>query len=396
MASPLNKPKGITMSLARTAALSATALALALAFAATPAGAETKFRITNLVSDGAVKAVTTDPNLVNPWGIATSSGSPFWINDNGAGVSTLYNTAGSKLGLTVTIPVPSGGTSAPTGMVFNSAPGASDFAIGGVKPAFIFDSEDGTISGWAGSFGTLAQTRLDNSATAVYKGLAIGTDSGGTSRLYAANFTGGAVEAYDTSYGSLPLSFTDPTLGAGYGPFDVQVLGGDLYVSYAKQSGGHDEVDGAGLGYVDVFTLDGTFLRRIASAGDPVNAPWGLAIAPASFREFAGDLLVGNFGDGTISAFDATTGTFKGKLEDVHGDPLFIDGLWGLLPGNGGSGGTKDKVYFTAGLNGESDGLFGSLTTVPEPGTWTLMLTGFGLLGAMLRRRSARGVSEAN
>ena len=366
-----------------TLALGVAALGLSMA---SPAWA-VHFDITRLVSDGAVPAKTIDPDLVNPWGVATSATSPFWVADNGTGVSTLYNTAGAKLGLTVTIP--GGAPSAPTGMVFNSAAGANAFSVGGAKSAFIFDSEDGIISAWAPSSGTNAAVAVISPIDAIYKGLAIGDDAG-QARLYAADFHNGAVEIYDDTFTKTGVLGADPTLASGYAPFNVQVLNGELYVTYAKQdAAGEDEVAGAGLGFVDVFNLDGTFNRRIASEGDAVNAPWGLAIAPSSFGEFAGSLLVGNFGDGTISAFDSTSGDYLGKLLGAHGQPLAIDGLWALIRGNGARGGDLDKIYFTAGLNDEADGLFGALSLVPEPAAWLLMLTGFGLTGALLRRRRA-------
>ena len=379
--------------------LSASALTAVLAFAVLTGSAQARsFKVTNLVSDGAVPAATIDPNLVNPWGLAYGPTSPFWVNDNGPGVATLYNGAGVKIPLTVNV-FPNDGSAAPTGQVFNSG-GGSDFVVsnGATKgrAVFLMDTESGTISGWAPSV-NLTNTFLgvDNSgggalAHAVYKGLAI-ANNGGTEMLYAANFRSGQVEMYDGSFGLLG-TFTDPTVAAGYAPFNVQTLGNKLFVTFALQDGAkHDEVDGAGLGYVDEFNLDGTFDMRIASAGGPTNAPWGLAIAPASFgSKFGGDLLVGNFGDGTISAFNLATNSFVGLLPMAGGGNLAIDGLWGLIPGNGAAGGSASTIYFSAGLNGESDGLFGSISAVPEPTTWTTMILGFGLLGAALRRSRSR------
>jgi uncharacterized protein (TIGR03118 family) len=265
--------------------------------------------------------------------------------------------------------------------VFNGTPG---FQVGGETPFFIFDTEDGVIASWAPAFGTTAVVAVDNSATgAIYKGLALGGDT-----LFAANFNAGVVEAYDNTYAPLSTSFVDPGITSGYAPFNVQVLGGELYVAYALQDAdAADEIAGAGLGYVDVFNLDGSFDRRIASPGDAVNAPWGLALAPDSFGDLAGALLVGNFGDGTISAFNPLDGDFLGKLRGVDGSPLVIDGLWALVPGNDGAGGSSSKIYFTAGPDDETHGLFGSLTAVPEPLSWAMMLLGFGMAGAALRRR---------
>jgi len=362
---------------------------------------------TNLVSDLPGVAATQDPQLVNPWGIASSSGSPFWVSDNNAGVSTLYNTAGTKQGLVVNIPAPGGDPLAadgtPTGVVFNIDGGATGgFKVsangkGPASPAFLFATEDGTILGWAPAVdGTHAIIipALNNSGNnftepdprlqtgAVYKGLAIAAGTGGapiastdpksTFLLYATNFRSGQVEVYDPDFSTATLpagAFTDTALPKGYAPFDIQVLGNKVFVTYAKQDKlEHDDDAGPGNGFVDVFNLDGTpglagGNERLASRG-ALNSPWGLAIAPASFGSLAGDLLVGNFGDGLINVFDPTTGASQGQLTDPDGEPIQIDGLWALRVGNGGNGGDANKVYFTAGLFGESHGLFGSLTPV--------------------------------
>ena len=326
-------------------------------------------------------------------------GSPFWISDNGMGVSTLYSVPGSgppsvmKVPLTVTIdPAAGAASSAPTGQVFNVSPGTG-FTIAGKKAVFLFDSEDGAISGWNPAFGTGSTAIVavdhgspDPSLNAVYKGLAISTLNGGT--LYATNFRAGTVEAYDTNFNpTLTGEFVDPNLPAGFAPFNDKVLNGELYVTYAKQDAAkHDDVAGLGNGFVDIFNLDGTLNKRLVSNG-LLDSPWGLAIAPSSFREFAGDLLVGNFGNGWINAYDPTTGMFEGTLDGSNGNPLSIDGLWALTIGNGGSGGSLNTLYFTAGPDGESHGLFGALTVVPEPSTWAMMLIGFvGLSFAGYRR----------
>ncbi len=353
------------------------------------------YLITNLVSDGSVPAVTTDPNLINPWGISAGPTSPFWISDNGTGVSTLYNGDGTKVALTVAIaPATGGSSSAPTGQVFN--PSTTDFHVtNGTtsgQAVFIFATEDGTISGWAPSVDfTHSLLAIDNSTTglgAVYKGLALGND-GTSASLYAADFRNGLIDQYNSSFG-LVRAFTDPTVAAGYAPFNTQVLDGHLFVTYALQDADKkDDVAGAGHGYVDEFNLDGSFNRRIVSLGGQINSPWGLDIAPANFGEFSGDLLVGNFGDGTISAFDLTSGTFEGKLADLNGDPIVLGDLWALINGNGGVGTDPNKVYFTAGLVDEAHGLFGSITAVPEPATWMTMILGMGLVGGMLRRRAS-------
>ena len=342
------------------------------------------FSVTNLISDdqAAHPAQITDPNLVNAWGIAHSGTSPFWVSDNATGVATLYSvnpTTGvtAKLGLTVSIP----GSGSVTGQVFNG--GAAGSFNGDV---FLFVSEDGTISGWRGALGTSAETLHAASGNNVYKGAAQSA-IGGHAYLYAANFRSGAIDVLkgDAAAPDLLGNFTDPNLPAGYAPFNVQQLGGRLYVAYALQDAGQqDEIAGAGNGFVDEFDLQGGLLNRIGTRGT-LNAPWGMALAPASFGAFAGNLLVGNFGDGTINAFDLATRSFAGQLQDDSGNPLRIDGLWGLSAGNGGSAGNSGSIYFAAGPDDESHGLFGVIQReVPEPGALTLLLAG-GLAG--LRRR---------
>ncbi len=321
-----------------------------------------------LISDIPGLAEQTDPNLLNPWGIAFSPTSPFWIADNHAGVSTLYNSSGLPLSLVVAIPSPAGGTSpgAPTGVVYNNTP---DFLVGTALPAhFIFATEDGTIVGW--NSGANAVLKADNSASgAVYKGLALGS-SGGSSYLYAANFHAGQVDVFDASYNLVTLagSFSDPTLPAGFAPFNIQNVGGQLFVTYALQdSTKHDDVSGPGNGFVDVFDTSGHLLKRFASNG-VLNLPWGIVLAPAGFGGFSQALLIGNFGDGRINAFDPATGQFLGMLQNASGTPLAIQGLWDLKFGNDGQGGDSHTLYFTAGIAGganlEDHGLFGSISAI--------------------------------
>lgn len=350
-----------------------------LAVTPLPAAPLASFAQTNLVSSISGLAVTTDPSLINPWGIATSATSPFWISDNGTGLSTLYNTAGTKIGLTVTIPAVGGGSASPTGQVFNG----NSAAFHG--DAFLFATEQGSIAGWRGALGTTAETLFDNSgAGANYKGLAIGTNSG-TTTLYAANFASGAIDAF-TDGGPAPSgSFTDPGLPSGYAPFNIQNLGGTLYVTYAKVGLGGDDEAGPGNGFVDTFDLDGNFLARVVSAG-ALNSPWGLAIAPAGFGNLGGMLLVGNFGDGAINVF-TLAGTLVGTLADTGGTPLTNSGLWGLKFGNGGSGGLPTSLYLTAGLNDETDGLFARIDAVPEPSTLSFLGAGLAALAALRRQR---------
>lgn len=334
----------------------------------------------NLVSDIPGLAAYTDPQLVNPWGVAFSGGSPFWVSDNGMGLATLYNTFGVKQGLVVTIPPPgASGTSAPTGQVFNST---TDF--GGSH--FIFSTEDGTIAAWSG--GTSAVLSFTSSAGAIYKGLAIASDAG-KNYLYATDFHNNSIDVLDANFKKVSLtgSFTDPSLPSGYAPFGIQVSGNRIYVTYALQdSAKKDDVACPGCGFLDVFNTDGTFVQRLVSAG-ALNSPWGVTWAPGNFGKFSGDLLVGNFGDGTINAYDPTTGNWLGVLTDKNGNPIVNSGLWDLKFGNGGNGGFQNVLYFSAGLNGEADGLFGQINAVPEPGTLTLLGGGFlSLLGYGLRR----------
>lgn len=358
---------------------------------------------TNLVTDdqtvltslGYAPAANVDINLVNPWGISHTATSPFWVSDNGADVSTLYNSIGqpfpvSPPGTPLVVPV-----TLPTGQVSNIG-GANDFKIGGTRAGFIFATENGTIVGR--TVGTTAITAVTTPG-AVYKGLAIG-NSGSGFVLYAANFNSGKIDVFDSSFAPATLSgnFTDPSpppvppgtpAGQTYAPFNVQVLNNKLYVTYALQDAArHDDVAGAGNGFVDEFDLNGNFITRVATNG-PLDSPWGLDIAPAGFLGFANDLLIGNFGDGLIDVYSPTN-QFLGQLEDGLGNPIVIDGLWALINGNGGNGGDPNLVYFTAGIDGENHGLFGSLTAVPEPGTLALFGAGLLSLGALCRRHKAK------
>jgi uncharacterized protein (TIGR03118 family) len=351
-----------------------------------------------------------DPNLLNPWGVTeTPTGSPFWISDNAAGVATLYNVPASAPNSVtinprvVSIPTPpsapSGSSGAPTGTVFNitTLPGSTPgFIISGVDadgaetsaPAtFLFATEDGTIVGWnpgvfppgqtgsnppGSNFGIIA---VDNSGNnfdpdaspktgAVYKGLAIATDANGMTLLYATNFRSGMVEAYDVNFTAVasPPAFTDPQLPDSYAPFNIVHVNDALFVTFAVQNADkHDDVAGQGNGIVDVFELDGTFRQRFAQDGQ-LNSPWGVALAPTGFGELGGALWIGNFGSGDINAFDPDTGKFLSNVRDRKGNAILIDGLWTITFGSGnGNGGSANTLYFTAGPNGETDGLFGSL-----------------------------------
>lgn len=332
-----------------------------------------------------VPSAQVDPNLVNPWGVGESPRSPFWVSDNGAGKSTLYNTAGTRQSLVVSIPKPGdplGSSGAPTGLVFNSSGGG--FTITGVdssnmptsKPAiFLFSTEDGTILGWnpgvnppgfdPAKKGTYAIIAVDNSSSgAVYKGLAIAADAMGNTLIYVTNFRAGTVETYNTSWKPALTAdaFRDPTLPRGYAPFNIVPISGKMYVTYAVQDAlKHDDVAGMSHGIVDTFDLAGENMVRFAQHGQ-LDSPWGITVAPASFGSIAGDILIGNFGNGHVNIFDPNTREFVDKLRDPHGQAIVIDGLWTLTVGNGGSGGDKNTVYFTAGPNMETDGLFGSLS----------------------------------
>jgi uncharacterized protein (TIGR03118 family) len=283
---------------------------------------------TALAAAGFSPAAHTDPNLVNPWGIVASpTGSPFWVSDNGQGVATLYDGSGAPQALVVTIPASgNSGATAPapvTGVVFNSS--STDFNVAGAGTAarFIFATEDGTIAAW--NSGTTAVLKSDNSDFVngpVYKGLAIASN-GSANFLYAANFRSGAVDVLDTSFHKT-LSFSDPGVPAGFAPFGIQNIGGKLYITYAEQNATkHDDVAGAGNGFVDVYNPVTNVLSRLVTQG-VLNSPWGLALAPATFGPFAGDLLVGNFGDGRINAFDPVTGASLGSLVDANNLPVAV------------------------------------------------------------------------
>ena len=336
-----------------------------------------RFIETNLVTDGLEPAANTDPKLINPWGISESPTGPFWVSDNGTGVTTLYSTNGTPQALVVTIAVPLDQTTpaAVTGQVFNpfASTNPDAFVVAGRPAAFIFATEDGTISAWNPAAVTSSVLTVENSKNpfdgadgqgAVYTGLAIASTVEGPT-LFAANFRHGTVDVFNGSFQQVG-SFTDPDLPKGFAPYNVQALDGKLFVTFAEQDESKSgSVPGAHAGFVDQFNLDGTLGARVASGG-PLNAPWGLTIAPASFGAFAGDLLVGNFGNGHIDAYNLTTDHFDGALRDQDGKPLAIGDLWALTTGNGGNGGSANTVYFTAGVQNEANGLFGALNLAPN------------------------------
>lgn len=338
------------------------ALAAAIPVVASAGASPGRYQQTNLISDIPGVARITDPNLVNPWGQAASPTSPLWVADNGANVSSLY-TGGVNGSIPVIVPlvvsIPEG---APTGAVFNST---RDFVVhtdAGSAPAnFIFDSEAGRLTAWSKAVsGTRAQVEATD-RNGVYKGLAIAS-ADGANFLYATNFRANRIAVFNGHFKRVTLSgsFSDPGLPDGYAPFGIQLLAGKLYVTYAKQNAAkHDDVAGPGHGFVDVYDTSGHLLRRLVSRGD-LNSPWGLALAPAEFGAFAGDLLVGNFGDGAIHAYDPTTGAEKGQLINTDGNPIRIDGLWALRFGNG-TFANDGTLVFTAGIGGEAHGLLGEI-----------------------------------
>ena len=332
---------------------------------------------TNLVSDIPGLAAHTDANLKNPWGTSVGPGSPIWVSDNHAGVTTLYDGAGNAKPLVVGIPAPpsagQGAVGAPTGQAFNTFdPASQDFVIsknGSSGPAFfLFATEDGTIAGWNPNVDPAhAVIAVDRSTAtdsagdvgALYKGLALVTTPGGKF-IYASNFRFGTVDVFDSHF-NLVNSFSDPTVPTGFAPFGIHNIGGKLYVTYAKQGPGkEDDAARPGNGFVDVFAPNGDLLQRLVSGGK-LDSPWAVTLAPATFGAFGGDILVGNFGNGRINAYDPTTGEFQGELSSPGGGPITIDGLWGLRFAPATPGATANTMFFTAGLNDEADGLFGTI-----------------------------------
>jgi uncharacterized protein (TIGR03118 family) len=333
------------------------------------------------VADTAGTALVTDPNLINPWGIALNPTlNVFWMSDNRTGVSTLYDgngqpaPAGSPL--IVTVPAsnssPAGTRSRPTGIVFNSGSGFVITANGTSAAAqFVFATEDGTISAWSPDVdATHAVITVDNSAQgAVYKGMALATNATGTF-LVAANFRAGTIDVFDSQFHPHALSgnFSDSAIPGGFAPFNIKNLGGKLFVTYAKQNATKDaDVAGAGNGFVDVFDTNGTLLQHLVSGGS-LNSPWGETLAPASFGAFGNDVLIGNFGDGRINAYDPNTGALVGQLQDGQGNPIVLPGLWALTFGNGSGTLDANTLYFSAGPGHQQHGLFGKLQAFTVPG----------------------------
>lgn len=329
----------------------------------------TRYSMNKLVSDIPGYATQTDPNLVNPWGLAMTATSPFWVSNNRSQTSTLYNGAGVLFPAAGPLVVKNVGSA--TGQVANTT---QAFAVAAGRPSsFIFSTEEGKIIGWNSTVDrNNGQVLVDNSgAGAVYKGLAIGANGAGPV-LYAANFAAGTIDAFDANNATLTTmgGFVDATIPAGFAPFNIQRFGRSLYVTYAMQNDAKkDDVAGAGNGFVNVFDMDGNFRKRLVSGG-ALNSPWGVAMASNFFGDYSGTLLVGNFGDGTINAYDAFSGDWLGTLQDATGNPLTIPGLWALTMGSGSTnGGDANTLYFTAGIPGdgavEDHGLFGSVVIAP-------------------------------
>ncbi len=341
------------------------------------------YQVTKLTANLSGGAPVTDPNLVNPWGLSRSSAGPWWVSDNGTGLSTLYSGSGSTIPLVVKIPPADPAktpTGSPTGTIFN---GGTSFQLTPGNPAaFLFVTEDGTISGWSpkvnpGSAVIVVNTKGKSS----FKGATIANVSGQeqnheqhqepdqeqTSYLYAADFLKGRIQVYDSNFNHvthMEESFEDDDLPYGFAPFNIQNIGGNLYVTYALQDGTKlNEVDGPGLGYVNVFSPNGRLLHHLAH-GSYFNAPWGLAQASSDFGKFSHDILVGQFGSGEILAFNSLTGAFDGTLNDQTNAPLKIDGLWALVFGNNGNSGPATSLYFAAGTNHEQGGTLGAIVAV--------------------------------
>ena len=340
------------------------AVAMAIPVAAV-ANAQTQVNVydtQDLVSDTASASVpAADGSLINGWGLVAGPTTPWWAVNNGTNTSTLYNGAGAKQALSVAV---AGG---PTGAVFNASATAFSISQNGKSgPArFLFATEAGTIAGWSPAVNAnVAVVAADRSASgAIYKGLAIAND-----KLYATDFHNGRVDVFDNAFNRIPGGFSDPTIPRGFAPFGIQTLTGNVFVSYARQDAAkRDDVPAPGQGYVDEFTPDGALIARVVNSGKrnaPLNAAWGLSLAPADFGVFSGDLLVGNFGNGRISAYTqrGAKWVYKGQLRHTNGTPVAIDGLWGIAFGNGAAAGARNTLYFVSGPSGGRHGLFGSVT----------------------------------
>lgn len=351
-------------------------------------GAASAFTKSSLVtSDGSIPNVAQDPFLINPWGMAFGPTGPMWVADNGSQNSTLYDGTGVVQALVVQIPAGLRGNANPTGIVFNGT--SADFVVtDGTRSAgaaFIFAGENGTISGWSPTVdGTHAIKMYDDANGAVFKGLAL-ANNGTANQLYAADFHNNKVVVLNKTFTPITVAggFADATLPAGYAPFGIQTLQIQgqtrIVVTYAKQDlVAEDEVDGAGLGLVNVFDVNGTLVKHLVAAGGALNAPWGIALAPDNFGTLSNTLLVGNFGDGVIDAYDPVSGQFVGTVNDASGSPVSTPGLWGITFGNGARNQPRTTLYFSAGVNHEAGGLYGRIdlgSTAPDIVAPTVRIT---------------------
>jgi len=338
---------------------------------------QSSFTVTALVSDGVVPAAHIDANLKNPWGVAFNPKGFVWVADNGTNVATLYDGNGLPQSLVVTIPDGKNGSASPTGIVFN---GTQSFTVSengksGVA-AFIFAGEGGTITAWAPAVGPTNAFVMydDGTGGAVYKGLAL-VAMNGNNFLYATDFHNNKIDVFDTNFTkvAMPGAFTDPAMPVGFAPFGIQAIGSNLFVTYAMQDAvKHDDVAGAGLGMLDVYDTAGNLKRRFATGGS-LNAPWGIAQAPGNFGSMSGAILIGNFGNGTINAFNASSGQSMGPLTGPNGSPIVEHGVWGIAFGNDLSNQPSNTLFFAAGPNDEADGVYGriDLNTTSSSGTNT-------------------------
>jgi uncharacterized protein (TIGR03118 family) len=372
-------------------------ICLVITISVAAAKANSGYQQTNLVSDGAVSGTITDPNMKNPWGLANLPNGPWWIANNNSGTTEIFKGDGTQLGSAIAIP-PSSSTNGPnpTGVVANTT---SDFTLAdGNKALFIFDGEDGTITAWNTGSGSTAELKQNIGAPSVYKGLALGS-VGNNNFLYATNFHNGTIDVFDSAFKPTTVSgsFSDPNIPTGFAPFGIQNFGGNLFVTYAMQKPDkHDDQSGPGNGFVDIFNTQGVMQQRLISNG-ALNSPWGMAMAPSNFGQFSNDLLVGNFGDGTINAFNPHTGVFLGTLKDLNGTQLSINGLWSIKFADGGLTGATNSLFFTAGFNDEADGLFGHIdavsnngpNAVPAPAAVWASLPMLGLIAFVTWKRGA-------
>jgi len=326
---------------------------------------QSSFTATALVSDGALSAPHTDPNLKNAWGVAFNPKGFVWVADNGTHLATLYDGNGVPQSLVVTIPDGKNGSASPTGIVFNGTQSfnVTEHGKSGLA-AFLFAGEGGTVTAWAPAVGPTNAFVMydDGTGGAVYKGLALGANNG-KNFLYATDFHNSKIDVFDTSFAkvAMPGGFTDPSIPAGFAPFGIQLIGSNLFVTYAKQDAAkHDDVAGAGLGMVDVFDTAGNLKQHFATGG-ALDAPWGIAQAPGNFGSLSGAILIGNFGDGTINAFNASSGQSMGSITDSNGKAIVEAGLWGIAFGNDLSNQPSTTLFFAAGPNDEADGVYGRI-----------------------------------